>query len=888
MLKPNDSKKYRLLPLLILFGLFFLNPNLFAQNQVRVGATERPYAVKKWDNSNSLPQNSIQAIGHDLHFYTWIATEEGITRFDGQFMKTFNKTNTPSLFSHTIYGFALQGDKGLWAFTEKGLILLNKTVINAYDFSQELKNSYIRGLAIDTAGNKWFITSDNKLMKWDEKALHLVEYAIPDKGEWRNIQYNNANLYIGTTQGLYAFSLENEESKLIFGTESLEIQNLFADKNGVLFGTKKRGLFQINDLGEAQRLTPENSLKDNYIVSIGRQQSGRIWFSTFSDGVFIIEENGIEKVKIPDYDNELVQTILCQGTHVVLGTIGAGGFHLKPANIKNLAIDLKLSGRNIGPIFQDESGDIWTGVSNYGVDRVSPELSVSNFSIEEGLPTNTISTIGGKDDLVFFGSPFGLTIIDSKKNKLMGNLGKNDGLKDNYVQTIFKSSRGTVYVTTLNGGVHILQDDLSLQALTFVNNSYYEFPTIYETKNGDILIGTDQKQILRFRNNEFVETLTIPETFPAYLVLSLFEDPKETLWIGTDEGLFAYQNNTFTHFSKENGLVSNNIFSLTDDKLGHIWMSSNHGLQTIPIEELDRLLNDPDGLQMFFSRTFRNEHGMPNTEANGGIFPASFTMDNGTTWFPTIEGVAIAVPEYLVSDKRPINIEFESVVIKGQEQLTFEDVRIPADGNDFYVNYNIVDYEDPGRTFFNYRIKEIDKNWKSAEDRRSLYFNYLKPGTYTFELQAFRNGRASEVESFTFVVESFFYQTLWFTILISTLVFGAGIISKKYYDKHQNQKQLEKLVHERTFELQKSKELLESALEDIEYQNRKLIEITWMQSHTVRAPLTKALGINNLLINYENYTHVKKSKEDLKKELQECLINLDEVVRNIHEKSEKI
>ncbi|WP_332914635.1 hypothetical protein [Algoriphagus boritolerans] len=66
------------------------------------------------------------------------------------------------------------------------------------------------------------------------------------------------------------------------------------------------------------------------------------------------------------------------------------------------------------------------------------------------------------------------------------------------------------------------------------------------------------------------------------------------------------------------------------------------------------------------------------------------------------------------------------------------------------------------------------------------------------------------------------------------------------------------MVGQRTIELSRANEKLKNAVLEIEDQNLILKEITWNQSHLVRAPLTKAMGINQLLIKYANYSNVEK------------------------------
>jgi light-regulated signal transduction histidine kinase (bacteriophytochrome) len=110
----------------------------------------------------------------------------------------------------------------------------------------------------------------------------------------------------------------------------------------------------------------------------------------------------------------------------------------------------------------------------------------------------------------------------------------------------------------------------------------------------------------------------------------------------------------------------------------------------------------------------------------------------------------------------------------------------------------------------------------------------------------------------------------------------------KYYFNIKMKNDLGRLVDQRTMELSNTNEKLKNAISEIETQNVTLKEITWNQSHLVRAPLTKAMGISQLLINYSKYSNVGKSREQLQTELLETLAQLDNIVRDTHSKSENL
>lgn len=97
---------------------------------------------------------------------------------------------------------------------------------------------------------------------------------------------------------------------------------------------------------------------------------------------------------------------------------------------------------------------------------------------------------------------------------------------------------------------------------------------------------------------------------------------------------------------------------------------------------------------------------------------------------------------------------------------------------------------------------------------------------------------------------------------------------------------LECMVNQRTAELSNANGQLKNALREIESKNKVLIDVTWYQSHLVRAPLTKAMGIVQVLNQNPNFQELGLSKNEMEEELMKTLEELDQIVRETHSMSE--
>ena len=185
--------------------------------------------------------------------------------------------------------------------------------------------------------------------------------------------------------------------------------------------------------------------------------------------------------------------------------------------------------------FEDSKGNLWFGTNGQGVARYDG-TSLRYFSLAEGLIGDVVTGIaGGRDGNLWFGTHTGASRYDGK------------------TFTGFDSAEG------LQGsGCKVLVD-----------------------RNGALWAGTSMG-VFRFdgkRFNAFDLPIPVIDT-PSYKMVpgkvwELFEDSKGNLWFGRDGyGACKFDGRSFTHFTKKDGLCSNNVASIVEDAQGNIWFGS--------------------------------------------------------------------------------------------------------------------------------------------------------------------------------------------------------------------------------------------------------------------------------------------------------------------------
>ena len=106
--------------------------------------------------------------------------------------------------------------------------------------------------------------------------------------------------------------------------------------------------------------------------------------------------------------------------------------------------------------------------------------------------------------------------------------------------------------------------DPALQVSQFVRR-------IFQEKNGHLWFGTNGDGVARY-NGEKLEYFSINEGF------GIIQDENENLWFGTNSGLTKYDGESFTNYTEKNGLVNNDIWSMTIDNAGLLWIGTLQGV----------------------------------------------------------------------------------------------------------------------------------------------------------------------------------------------------------------------------------------------------------------------------------------------------------------------
>ena len=752
-------------PKAALFALLICLPSIFLSAQ-----SLPQYVFRNWDNQNGLPQNTVTDIEKDGDGYLWVATEEGLIRFDGASFMIKNETNTPGLHSSVFYDIAVS-KKGIWASSRNTVMFVAGNQTKTYDFRPQSNGAWIRCIETGEDENVWMGTNTGELYFISNDSIRKYNsWSQVKSGTIEVIRKAGEHLMIGTAKGLYQLNPVTGKISVIRSFLQKHITTIAVAAPGDYWiGTTEDGLFHMAET--IRQYSIKAGLKETYINAIAIGVNGNTWIGSRSSGFQVLHNGKFESPEQKQIAHSGIKSILvCSEKEVWAGSTSSGLIQMKPAQISMFMPGHAIAESVILPIYQHVSGEVWIGTAGKGINLVK-DGKTTQLGIENGLSHNLVLSIGGDETYIYIGTANGLDRYNRQTSKIDQHFDKSQGLKANTVQSVFADTRGRVWINTKNGGIQFLQDGKISQPGLPEALEHISFLSVYEDRGNNLWFGSRGAGMVRISPDGKLTHFNQANGFGADIAFDFYEDAGGILWIATEKGLIAKKKQQFTIIDKNAGLRFNEIYRVMEDKEGSIWLSGNYGLQRVPVADLKRLV-EKSGAGDLSVQLFNTVDGMANAETNGGIFPAGWKMQDGTLWFPTVKGIAMVDAAKIELDDQPIDINLQVLRYSNKEHGVQDDPKIPQGTNEIEISYTSIDFSKAQDINYYYRLVGLDNQWLKAGNRKTAYFSSLPHGSYRFEVKAEQYGNWSPVSSMTFSVEPYYYQATWFRMLMGVLVLG--------------------------------------------------------------------------------------------------------------------
>lgn len=743
------------------------------------------YGHVAWQQKQGLPQNTIWSIAQTPDGYLWLATEEGLVRFDGVAFKVFDKGNTP-----------------------------------------EIRNNYIRTLLVDRQGTLWFGTNGANggglcRMVQGRFESYASKIGLPGASVLRLLEDRNGGLWIGTNSGLA--HLSNDVIRTYSMSDGLSSEMIIAlrqDRSGQLFVGTNKGLNRFSN-GRFERIAM-GELTNDRVEVICEDKEGGLFIGTGDGRLWRMREGRIRHVgQVPGISQGSIQALAIDGKGSLwIGSQGNGLARYRSGHFETFGRGDGLTDQNVLSLLEDREGSLWVGTRTGGLNRLR-DTSFITYSTREGLPTEPVRAIlQGRDGAMWLGTdaPGGLVRLkDGKATRL----GKREGLTSDGVRSLAEGWDGAIWIGTY-AGLNRFQEGKIKRFTSKQGLTSEDIYSLLQGADGSVWIGTNAgglNQLKGDRISSYPKTDGLPHVTvtwllegrggnlwigtrrglavlkdggitsplvggdsPDFAVRCFFEDADGSIWIGTaGSGLKRLKDGKLASITTKKGLFHDTVYRILDDGLGHFWMSCNKGVFRADKRELAGVA---DGTRRaIHCVAYGIPDGMLSDECNGGSQPAGWKTRDGKLWFPTIQGVAVVDPAHLVMNNLPPPVHIESVEINQQPVDPSSLVHVPAGAKSLEIHCTALSFLVPERVRFKYLMEGFDSDWIEAGTRRTAYYTSLPPGTFRFHVRACNNDGVWNMDgaSILFKVAPHYYQTLWFYGLCGLLAISLGAIIQRHF-----------------------------------------------------------------------------------------------------------
>ncbi len=860
----------------ILLLFLFISGFSVAQNEVEI---QKQLKFRHITIDDGLSSNHVNSICQDSLGYIWIATLNGLNRYNGMSFKNYyaNSNNPFSLPSNDVFDVYCDSNGKLWAGTNNGICYYDESADGFEEIELVVKN---------------------------EAGLNVFDM----EEDFRH------NLWLATSSGLIVYSLDNKEVSKIFTkkTENLSLPSdtvycLMVDKNENLwFSCYNKGLCFLNPFTGYLKCFLKNdhqsgSVPDNRITDIFQDKSGKIWFSTYSGGICYLNSGDSTfttlTVDVNNAYSSRVRTIVQDNEdNIYIGTRGGLYLYHPETNHFNLYADSKhkfstLTNNSVICSFTDKNNGLWLGTYYGGVNFADLDRKpFVHFTADENDHhfLNSKSVFAFARDLkgkLYIGTEEGLNVFDKKNNTFTYYVHdpKNpNSLAYNDIKSLAFDQQGNLWIGTNLGGLdyfypntgkfkhykHRADDSTSLLSdkiynlhvdrnndlwvisskdwdelpsrLSYLKNGSSKFKHfsqdfydgIFETSAGDLRIGGMGGFWLY--NHLSGEFSFIGNDLLIGKVYCVYEDSKGNVWAGSTMGLVRYdvKDKRFYHFSTENGFPFTMVYGILEDDYLNIWISTNAGLMN-----LVKAVVLTDAIK---PRVYGTKDGIQSKEFN---YNAYFESSDGQFYFGGINGFNSFYPEKIKDNTDPPEIVISDLLINnisvkvdsqfnGRIILTkpiSKTKRIVLKKRDklFTIKFDALHYSNPERNTYKYMLVGFDEDYTSV----NAYNNYvtytdLPSGNYTFKVFAANyDGVKNDIPAtLKIIIKPLFWQTWWFRLTLLAVLLSASLLFTHLRSRNLRKQKglLEKAVEERTEELQKSNRELNEHQQQIVARNEEI------------------------------------------------------------------
>jgi signal transduction histidine kinase/ligand-binding sensor domain-containing protein len=732
------------------------------------------YVHTRWGKDKGFVGGIIYAISQSDDGYLWLGTDRGLVRFDGERFLLIKRPIAGQPTIGPVRGLVRDSVGNLWIRPQGPQLLLYRDgqFSNAFQ-SLGFPTATITAMGPDNHGNVLFSGLYSQTMRFASGKFERLSGTNEASGSIVTsiAETLDGRIWMGTRDdGLLVETNGGRISRTALSLVNYKINALAPSANGGLWIGTDQGLRFLSTVGDISIRAPRWN-NDNQVLAITKDLSVNIWAAS-SRGLIRVTPGGEFSFLPADGKGTAAVTAVYEDNDGSIWFGGSAGLErLQDGLFTTYTSQGGIPESNGGALFVDGSSRTWFAPVSGGLYCFDHGL-VDRIRLD-GLDHDVVYSIVGYGNDIWIGRQRGgLTRITRNGSGLSAHtFTQRDGLAQNTVYATYVARDGTVWAGTISGGLSRLKDrEFSTYSMSNGLNSN-AVNSIIEGYDGTIWVGTSAG-LNAFRGDAWSHW-SIAEGLPSEDVRSCFEDSKHILWVVTASGLAFLSDGKFVVPSHVPDQLRDQIFGMTEDNLGFLWLST-----TDSVVRVNRQALVADAIRDSDIQMFGESDGLVGAE--GVRRERSILTDkSGKIWVSVESGIAVADPAMILWSSHPIRVRIESIDAAGNTFRGNESPRMAARTGSVTLHFSSMSLDSPDRVWYRYFLEGVDRDWSAPVQMQQVSYNNLGAGAYRFRVMASRdgvfwNGLASEA---TFSIDKAYWETWWFrSCVLLALALAVGII----------------------------------------------------------------------------------------------------------------
>ncbi|MFY8134609.1 MAG: two-component regulator propeller domain-containing protein, partial [Aquimonas sp.] len=507
--------------------------NIAAASPVQTTLNE--LSKRTWTTREGLPHNSINALAQTQDGYLWLATWEGLARYNGREFQLFGREQLPPLEDVAMRSLHVDYEGGLWVGGVRGDLL-------RYHGGRwtrlEPTGAFVNALLHDRAGRLWVGQEGGGLLRIDpDGSRHRYARAQGMLGDsvFELVMDSAGRVFAGSSGGLVRIEGEHAiEVRYTQAGGNPAVLGLNTDRSGRILLSTARGAFRTRTADYAdgfEELHPE--LSGRGVFRMVEAQDGALWVGLSVDGLGRLLDGQLQTLGTADgLPNSRVLSLLLDQDGALWTATNGGLMRLGAAPFSTFTDAQGLSDNFVRSLLTTRAGELWVGTGR-GLNRLR-EGRLQTPEDPQLAEVSVLSLAEDRDGSLLVGT-FDRGVLRVRDGRVVEAIDTSRGLPYNQIRAIAFDREGQLWIGTI-GGLAVWRPGQAQVRLLPAGPAGDFFGTIQADRSGRVWLGTTQGLDYVAEDGTVKAGPALPAK--ARSVFAISADPEDdALWISSDRGL---------------------------------------------------------------------------------------------------------------------------------------------------------------------------------------------------------------------------------------------------------------------------------------------------------------------------------------------------------------